>query len=349
LKANELLITVLVVLLSFAVSAGFVLLGGFNPATVYSGIVYGSLGTPFGILRTLVILSLIVLTGLSALVPFRAGVWNIGAEGQLYIGAMVATSVALLTGNWELPLIAGTLAGASWGGIAGLLKARFGADEIILTIMLNYIAISLVSYSIGPVGPLRDPSLGGFQSRPIPYGSHLPVILDPLSVGIIISAASVVVVHFMLGKTTLGYSIRALGANRTAAIYAGVNQRRVILTTMLVGGGLAGLAGAILICGTTFLLVLGVSSNYGYVGIATATLGGLNPVGNLLAASFFSFLYTGGEATQVSTQVPLSLANTITGSVIVLVLLKTRIINRVESFRKRTAEEETMSVSEEPA
>ncbi len=268
----------------------------------------------------------LIFTGLAVALGFRSGLFNIGAEGQLYLGAIVATFVGFsLHGlpmfvHLPLTVAAGFLGGALWGFVPGLLKARTGAHEVIVTIMMNYISYQLVIWVLSqswyqrpgrsdPVSPMVDPA------------AMLPQIIDGLRLnwGFVLALLAAAVVSWLLFRSTLGFEFRAVGLNPSAARYAGMSISRTLILTMAICGGLAGLAGATEIIGVTKSLTPGFSPGYGFDGIAIALLGGSTPLGVVLAALLFGVLRAGATPMQAATGIPIDLVVVIQALVIMFV------------------------------
>ena len=314
------------VILAFVAGAIIVFVTGGDPVAAYSGLLCGGLGVActqgenpaLQISNTIVFLTPLISTGVAVALPFRANLFNIGAEGQMLAGAMACTAIGIKFGGLPAPLllpmvlIGGMLAGAFWAGIAGVLKATVGAHEVVTTIMLNYVAQWLLRYLIigGPLqlGP------GTSRSQPIAAGAHLPTLLPasntviifdlPASVyrvhtGLFIALAAAGVFAFLLWRTALGYEIRAVGQSQKAASYAGVSVRRTIVVTMLIAGAFAGLAGAIEIAGVDHNLTdKYFTDTTGFDAIAVALLGLGSAVGIVLAGILFAALHAGGQVMQ---------------------------------------------------
>jgi simple sugar transport system permease protein len=314
------------VLIAFVVGAVIVAVTGGNPIQAYQALICGGFGLfCFGgepsvlqISNTLVFLTPLIMTGVAVALPFRAGMFNIGAEGQLIMGAVLATFVGIHLGNLPgiiaipIVLIAGMIAGAFWGGIVGLLKATTGAHEVVTTIMLNFVAQWFLRYLIIG-GPMQLPG-GSSRSSPITHGGMLPTLLPnndttlifgiPASVyrahtGIVVALLAAAVFAFLLWRTALGYEIRAVGQSPRAARYAGVSVPRTLLVTMAIAGAFAGLAGAVQIAGVDHQLVdQYFTDTTGFDAIAVALLGLNTAVGIILAAILFGALHAGGSVMQ---------------------------------------------------
>ena len=262
----------------------------------------------------------LMLTGLGLIVVFRMRIWNIGAEGQLYLGAMATTWGALfLLKDFQNPLVVptllilGTMAGAFWGVIPGILKAFLNLDEIVATLMLNYVAYYWVNYLI--YGPWKDPHGYNFPlTAMFPEHTWLPDIGDTgVHLGVFIALGVVVVVHVILNRTRWGFDLKVIGDNEKAARYAGIDTRRNIILAMMLSGALAGLAGAIQMLGVQHRLQHGFSPGYGYTGIIIAWLSRLNPWAVILVSFLFGGLIVGSEQLQIIMRIPISLINVLQG------------------------------------
>ena len=296
----------------------------------YGGLLAGSIGNPFmdigPVTETLLRATPLIFAGLAVALGFRAGLFNIGAEGQIYIGALFATAVGI--GFTDLPLLvhlplavaAGFLGGAVWGFIPGILKARTGAHEVITTIMLNYVSYLVVDLALRQVFfqlPGRDDPI----SKNILPSATLPRLLpdERLHWGLIIALLAAVAVWWLLFRSTKGFEFRAVGLNPSAARYAGMNISRTIILTMMISGGLAGLAGASEIIGTNLRLTPSFSPNWGFDAIAIALLGASRPVGVVFSAILFGALRAGAAPMQVQTGIPVDLVVVIQGLVIIFI------------------------------
>jgi len=290
----------------------------------------GSFGSGYALASaTLVRATPLILAGLAVALAFRAGVWNIGAEGQLLMGAAAAAAVGLRLGGEVgilsiIPAIAaGALAGALLAGIAGLLRARFGVLEIISTIMLNFVALHLVGYLVR--GPLQEPSGLYPQSATLPVDARMPLLLPEtrLHLGIIIAVLLAAGLWGVLRFTEIGFRIRAVGANVIAARVAGsIDVRATVLIAFFASGALAGIAGALEVTGVTYALYESLSPGYGYTAIAVALLARLDPFGILLTGTLLGALQAGGAAMQRDAGVP-SVLVTIVEAVLILGMVST--------------------------
>jgi ABC-type uncharacterized transport system permease subunit len=293
----------------------------------YEALWRSSVGTPRGIGRTLVEATPLALAGLSVAFAFRAGLFNIGAAGQLIIGATCAGWVGF---TWDLPapihlplaVVAGFLGGAAWGGIAGVLKARTGAHEVITTIMLNDISYRLLDYALRS-DAFQPPGRDDLISKPVRESARLPeVSLGEVTVhaGVFVALAAAVAVWWLLERTTTGFRLRAVGANPDAARYAGMSVPAMYALAMVVAGGLAGLAGTSNILGRpSFSLTGGYYSFIGFDAIAVALLGRANPAGVLVSAFLFGALRSGSTGMQAATSTPVDIIVVIQALIILFV------------------------------
>ena len=301
-----------------------------DPIAAYAAMVDGALGSISGITQSLVKATPLLLVGLGICIAFRANVINIGGEGQIIIGALMATWFPLTFNTWPGPLlipatlVMGFLAGAAWGFVPGILKARLNVNEILSTIMMNSIAQQLMNMLLR--GPLMDPSgiaAGTFlaQSARLPQQAWLPRLVPQtlLHAGAILAVVLAVAVYVFLWRTTIGYRIRAVGLNPNASRYSGINVPFYQALAMTLAGGFAGLAGSIEVMGVQHRLLDGITSGYGFTGIVAALLGSLHPLGLIPAAILFGGLLVGAAQMQRTVQVPSSLITAILGLVVLFV------------------------------
>lgn len=304
----------------------------------------GSLGSWYSITSaTLVRAVPLMLTGCAVAMAFRAGVFNVGAEGQLIVGAAAAASVALWLPRHGAPgavaaLVAGTVAGGAWAGIAAVLRSRFGVLEVISTIMLNFVALHGVSYLVR--GPLQEPSHIYPQSASIGESLQLPRFAGAgrLHVGIVLAIVLLVAFGWMFRFTATGFRLRSIGESPAASASAGlIDVRRTTMRAFLCSGALAGLAGAIEVLGVTYALYENISPGYGYTAIAVALLASLDPWRILLSATLFAALEAGASAMQRDAGIPASLVSIIEASLILGVIgaraVRFRLASRVGTSR----------------
>jgi simple sugar transport system permease protein len=326
--SRESLVTpVLAVAVALALGAATIALTGGDPVLAYRGLFEGSVGSAAAISESLVWATPYILAGLAVALAFKAGLFNIGAEGQLGVGALCAVfvgyAVSWLPGPLHLlaALAAGCLGGALWGFIPGILKARTGAHEVIVTIMLNYVAIQVTSWLLA--GPMKDPSpfVVIAQTPKVLESARLPVLLEPyrLHAGFLLALAAAVLVWLMLERTTLGFEIRTVGANPHAARYAGISVPRTIVLTLSLSGLLAGLAGAGEVLGLNYYHTPGFSVGYGFDAIAVALLGRSHPLGLIPAALLFGALRSGATRMQFLSQIPIDIISIIQALILIFV------------------------------
>jgi general nucleoside transport system permease protein len=327
-----LVVSLSAVVLAFLVGGLLVLIAGGDPVLAFSAMFSGSLGSALSIGQLLVQATPLVIIGLGLALAFRGRVYNIGAEGQLFMGALAGGSLVLtVRANAALmivlAMVAATIGGALWGWLVGFLRARWSVNEVISSLLLNYVAIFAFSYAIR--GPLADPSAGAtgnLASWAIPAANRLPTLPNLfVHVGLVIAIALVPIIGYLGRKTPFGFKVGMLGLNPEAARAAGVDTGRLIVRLMLISGGLAGLAGIIQVLGTEGRLVLSVSQGYGYTAIVVALLGRLRASGVLLAALFVGFLNVGGQAMSVDDGLPYSIVFAIQGVFVLFVLVADRL------------------------
>lgn len=315
--------SILAIIIALAIGAVLILLFGYNVGQAFGSLLQGSFGNAYSVSQTILRTTPLLFAGLAVAVPFRAGLFNIGAEGQLYWGALAGALMALVVGDLPtvvalpLSLAAGATAGALWGSIPGALKARTGAHEVITSIMLNSIAVLATTHLTANY--FKAPGAVD-QTERVPEAAAMPGIFgSSISFGIVIGILGVILAAWFLARTSLGYDFRAVGLNAPAAEYGGVRSERIQVAAMSVGGAMAGLAGCIVVLAQINRFVAGFSPGYGFTGIAVAVLGRGNPWGVLLAALLFGALDTGGMSMQLFARIPSDLTRVVQGLVILLV------------------------------
>ncbi|HEX7624960.1 MAG TPA: ABC transporter permease [Anaeromyxobacteraceae bacterium] len=304
---------------------------GKSPWDTYAVILAGPLHDLFGATEILVRAVPLILVALGIAISFRSGILNIGAEGQIMLGVLAATTVALTLSGLPralllpLCLLAGAAGGALWGGIAGVLRAKLGVNEILSTVMLNYIAAQL--YTLMLRGPMIDPEelvtgSGTPQSMRLPRTAWLDRLVPGtrLHTGLLLALVLALGVWLLLWRTTLGYRMRAAGAGSKAARYGGIHVERSLVVAMLFAGGFAGLAGAVEVLGVHHRAIEGISSGYGFAGIVVALFGALHPAGIVPAAVFFGLLLVGADMTQRSAGVPANMILVLQGGIILAIV-----------------------------
>ncbi|MCB1329104.1 MAG: ABC transporter permease [Maritimibacter sp.] len=318
---------VLALVLTFVVGGFLALAAGADPFATFGLIVKGAVGTKFALLETLNRATPLIFTGLAVAVAFRAKLWNIGAEAQLYAGALATVIVGTGLGlpGWMLiPLmaVAAVVAGAVVLLGPVLLKTRLGVDEVVTTLLFNFVMILFVSMLLE--GPLKDPmGMGWPKSAPIPKDARLPRLVEGLRLhwGFGLAILSAVAVWVMQAKTTLGYEIRAVGQNAEAAAFAGIPVGRVMVKTALISGGLAALAGFSEVAGLRGNLTLDVSPGFGYTGIIVAMLALLHPLGVVGTALFVAGVFVGADSMSRAAEVPTYIADILVAAALLFMVL----------------------------
>jgi len=329
--ALGLLLPALATVLALTIGAGLLWLLHADPLKAYAALFGGAFGTTSGLTQSVVKATPLLLVALGIIIAFRANVINIGAEGQIILGALAGTGFALAwpaePGFLLIPatLLVGFLAGAAWGFIPGWLKARLGVNEILSTIMMNAIALQLMNFMLS--GPLMDPAevaSGTFiaQSARLPQQVWLPRLVPQtqLHAGAVLAVVLAVAVYILLWRTTIGYRIRAVGLNPDAARHAGIPVPFYQVLSLTLAGGFAGLAGVVEVIGVQHRLLEGITSGYGFSGIVAALFGQLHPLLAIPAAYLFGSLLVGANAMQRAVQVPSALIDTLLGVVVLVVV-----------------------------
>lgn len=318
---------------SFIICGVAIMWGGASPLKAYWAIFVGALGSKLALTETLTRATPLIFTGLAVAVAFRARLWNIGAEGQLYAGAVV--TVVLGTGALDLPgvllvpmiLICGAVAGALFLLGPAFLKLRFGVDEVVTTLLLNFIMLLFVSALLD--GPLKDPmAMGWPQSEPVVEQARLTKIIPAsrLTTGMIIALLTVVAVWIMNTRTIWGYEMKAVGANPAGAQFAGIPVEGAMMRVALVSGAIAGLAGVVQVLGVKGDLTLDLSPGYGYSGIVVAMLAVLHPLGVVPAAIFVAGIFVGADAMSRTVGVSSYIADVITAVSLLSILVAIMIV-----------------------
>ena len=319
-----------------------VMLAGGSPLEAYALMLRGAFGSLFALSETLTRATPLILTGLAAAIAFRARLWNIGAEGQLFAGALGAVLVG--SGVLHLPpplmiptvMLAGFLMGGALMLLPTILKQRFGADEVVITLLLNFVVILLVQMLVE--GPLKDPlALGWPQSVPLIDAADFPKLLPRMRIhlGLVVGVAAALVLAVLVRRTVLGFEIRAVGENRAAARFAGIRVDATMLKVALISGGLAGLAGVGEVAGVKGHLSTDLSPGFGYSGIVVAMLAGLSPIGTVFAAIFVAAVFVGADSMSRAT----GISNYLADLVVALSLLCVLVGGFFLRFRLRFASE----------
>lgn len=301
---NKLLISILAVLASLAIGAVLIIIGGKNPLDAYAILFSSVFSNQVNFGEAVIKAVPIAFTGLAVVVAYRCGTFNLGAEGQLIVGAAGCIWFATRFSGLPTPvvilccLLLGALAGALWGLVPGLLKARYGINEIITTILMNYIGTFLVSWLVN--GPLQETVAHNPQTDAIEKFMRLPILVKTtrIHLGVVFLLLLSVIIYYYLFYTASGFRMRAVGLNREAAAYSGISIKRNVIKAMLISSAIAGLGGAVEILGVQFRLIDGFGAGYGFDGVAMALIGQLQPFGVLLTSLLFGVLRTGANSMQ---------------------------------------------------
>jgi len=349
------LLPVIATLAALAVGAVMLLLMGANPLEAYKALWIGAFGSTNAFAETLVKATPLLLVALGICISFRGDVINIGGEGQMIVGAILATWVGLTLTTlpgWLviiLSLVAGFAGGAVWGGIPGFLKAYFNVNEILSTVMMNAIAVQLMNFLLR--GPMIDPAQAELASK-IPQTARLLEAFrlprwapTRLHLGALIAVILAVLVYILLWRTTLGYRIRAVGQNPNASRYAGIDVKRYVVLALLLSGAFSGLAGATQVFGVNYRMITdgsasGFTGSAGFNGIVAALFGQLHPIWSIPASILFGALLVGANSMQRVVQVPSALVIALNGLVVVFVVSS-------EIWRRRRQRRRLASAKEE--
>jgi len=346
------LIPILAILTAVVVGGIIILIVGGDPFLAYKGLIQGSLGSQKALSETAVWATPYIFAGLAVALAFKGGLFNIGAEGQLAVGAVFSALIGYALPEWlgyDLPAIihlplaisVGMLTGGVWAGIVGWLKAYTGGHEVINTIMMNYIALNMTSFLLN--GAMKDPSPTNVIARTpaIAMSARIPRLFDAevlrVHWGFILALVVAGLVWWVLWKTKLGFEIRTVGANPDAARYAGMNVEKIIVLTMAFSGMLAGLAGSVEVTALNYRHELGFSMGYGFDAIAIALLGRTHPLGIVLAAIIFGGMRNGATRMQFLTQIPTDIISVIQALVLLFVAADAiiRFIYRIRTQEER--------------
>ncbi|WP_122605540.1 MULTISPECIES: ABC transporter permease [Pseudomonas] len=300
---------------------------GLDPWVTLHTLLIAPVSDLYGLSELMVKTLPILLCALGLAVAYQARIWNIGAEGQLLLGALAGSAVAVniieLESRWALVMVlmAGTLAGAAWAGVTAWLRTHFNANEILTSIMLNYIALNLLLYFVH--GPLKDPAGMNFpESATFGDASRLPLLMEDgrAHVGVYFALFALVAVWVLLQRSFVGFQIKVLGLDKRAAGFVGFREKRLVWLALLISGALAGLAGVSEVTGPIGQLVPQVSPGYGYAAITVAFLGRLNPIGILFSSLLIALLYLGGESAQMTLNLPPAITQLFQGMMLFFLL-----------------------------
>lgn len=335
----------LAIVTALAVSSLAMIVAGTNPIVGYLSLAEGAFGSQAAVIETLIKATPFILAGLGIALAFRGGLFNIGMEGQLFVGSAVTVIIGY---SLQLPplvhvtlaLVGGTAGGALWAAIPGYLKARTGAHEVITTIMTNFIALRVINWAIGVDGPMRAPRSVVPETQAVFPSARLPALIPDtrLHAGFLLALLAAVVVYWLLWRTVIGFELRTVGANPSAARYAGINVGRNIVRTMAISGALGGLAGGIQVLGLQpYNFTTGFNVGYGFDSIAVAVLGSIHPFGVTLSALLFGAMDAGARLMQLRTKVPIDIITIIQGLILAFVAAD-QMIRSIYRIRARTEE-----------
>ncbi len=323
-KKDALKIRLLAIISSLIISGFFIFFLGHNPLEVYTAMIKGAFGSLYRIKDTINIIIPLIMTSLGIMIAFKMKFWNIGGEGQILIGALFASYVAL---NFDflpkiilLPimLLAGFVGGGLWALIPAVLKVKFQTNETITTLMMNYIALNIVTYL--QYGPWRDPqSLGFPKIANFADNALLPKVFG-IHIGWIITIISVILVTILINKTKVGYEIEVVGESEDTAKYSGIRVNRVIIRGLILSGGICGIVGMMEVSGVNGTLTNHVSAGYGYTAIITTWLSGLKPAFIIPVSTLFAGMIKGGGFIQTAYQIPQSAADIIQSMILFFVI-----------------------------
>ncbi|MCZ6528699.1 MAG: ABC transporter permease [Chloroflexi bacterium] len=342
---GRLAIPLLAIFTALVVASLAMVVSGTDPIKAYLALGEGAFGSQVARVETLIKATPFLLAGLGIALAFRGGLFNIGVEGQLFVGSAVTVFIGF---SVELPavihiplaLLGGMIGGAVWAAIPGYLKARNGAHEVITTIMFNFIALRIISWTIGVDGPLRAPRTVAPETPAVFESARLPILIPDsrLHAGVIIAVFAAFVVYWLLWRTVAGFELRTVGANPSAARYAGINVEFNIVRTMALSGALAGLGGGIQVLGLApYNFTTGFNVGLGFDSIAVAVLGSIHPFGVALAALLFGAMDAGARLMQLRTKVPIDIVTIVQGLILAFVAAD-QIIRRLYRIRAETEE-----------
>ncbi|MGZ3505573.1 MAG: ABC transporter permease [Vulcanimicrobiaceae bacterium] len=324
------------VVIALVLAAVAMIVAGVSPVDGFAALFGGALGGPHQIAETLVQTTSLLLPALGICLAFRAGLFNIGAEGQLLAGAVLAGAAGAhlnLPAPIAIPILLalGFIGGGIWGAIAGWMKARFNANEIISTLMLNFVAASLTSYLVS--GSLRSSIASGAETAPVLPNGWLPILIPGtrLTIAILIALAVAVALRFIFARTVFGYELRAVGEAPEAARRQGINIGRMTWLALALSGAIAGLGGATIVTGVLHRFNTELSPGYGFTAIAVALVGDLDPLWVCVAAFGFGILEAGGLAMQASAQVPKDAIHVIEGLIVLILAARRYVATRMEA------------------
>lgn len=333
------------VLFAMLVGAIAIVISGANPVKAYMEFFHGFIGNTYGMGELINKFTPLVCCALSFGIATKSGFMNLGAEGQFAIGALVSCVVALNMGETTpilgilIPILAGTIAGALVSAVAGLMKIFFKANELLTTLMMNYVIDYFISWVVAE--PLKNPAGNMEQSAAIPASSKLPILLpgSRLHLGVFFAIAALILIWFLQQRTTTGFEMRLSGLNAKCARYAGVNQTKSLLYVILISGALAGLGGSLELMGNQYKMMSGISNAFGFDGIGIAVMGRYTPLGIFLSSLLFGALRVGTQSMQRGSNVPVPILYILQGTIIIAVIVSAYFAAKIrESLVERSGE-----------
>ncbi|HWQ99093.1 MAG TPA: ABC transporter permease [Clostridia bacterium] len=340
-------------LLSFLFCGIMLALFGIDPLKTYLSIFTKAFGSKNGVSQTIATAIPMIIIAVGIDFAKRGGIFNIGAEGQMILGALGAQLAAQMIPQTSagsavaLVLVGGALFGALWALLPALFKASLGVNEVVVTIMMNQIAAYLIAFLVR--GPLKDPKDFNQQSVVIPQNAELPVLIPGTKIhtGIILAIVLIVVIWFVVKRTTYGFRIHVVGSSTRASVYAGISPKATVFTAFLIAGAIAGLAGANQIAGFEHRLTNSVSNGYGFIGLTVAMIAGGNPFLIVIVSILYSALQYGGLIIQISQKVPMELSNIIQGVTVLFVMCTDSFYDLVRIAKTRPKRIQTNAVAKE--
>jgi len=344
-KKQNMISNALIFLIVIIVAMLLLIIAGANPLAAVTLFFQGIFGSINGFSEIFLKATPLILTGLGCCVAFKTGFFNIGAEGQFYMGAVASTYISLtLTGipgplRIVVSILMGFMVGGLWAFIAAIMKARFQISEIIVTIMLNYIAINFTGLAVRTF--LMDPAGSVPQSARIAADASFRLLMPPtrINMGLFIAIAAAFIVWFLLEKTTIGYEIKVVGFNQRAAKCVGISTMKNIILSAILSGGLAGLAGSVEVLGIQKKLLEGISSNCGYTAVLVALMASNHPLVAMLVAVGYAAMQIGANSMQRQMQIPSAIVNILMGLIVLLILGKNIFMILGQKKLKRVQEE----------
>ncbi|MBE6989771.1 MAG: ABC transporter permease [Ruminococcaceae bacterium] len=333
------LVFLISILAAFLVSVLFIAALGVNPFMAYGKLITGAFGRKSSIFEILAKATPLTIMGLGISIGVRGGFSNLGGDGQFYVGAITAVCVGLYLPQtlpapviWLLAILVSVISAGLYGGLAGWMRSRFNTNEVIITIMMNYVAQYVVSWLVS--GPLQAP--GGIpQTRAIATNYYIPKLMvgSRAHWGIVLALVLAVLVHYLFKRTTMGFKIEALGASPEAARYAGINSKLYTVLILAISGAFCGLAGMIEVYGTYYRVLDGITSSFGFTAMLIALLAQLNPFAVILGSVFISVLTVGANSMQIALNVPTSIVNVLQSLIIVFILIMPGIVAHIRGRR----------------